>query len=120
VNAGMLFGLLWLLLCWLAGEAFVTLLGLPMPGAVAGMLLLLGLALWRRRICPNTTEAGSGLLSHMALLFVPAGVGLIDQSALVAQHGLAMLATLVLSALVTMTVTALTLQWLLGRRGRPS
>jgi holin-like protein len=116
MKAGTLIGLLALLLCWLTGEAIVTLLGLPVPGAVAGMLLLLAIALWRRRISAQTVEAGSGLLSHMALLFVPAGVGLVDQSTLIAQHGLAMMATLVLSAIVTLSVTALTLQWLLQRK----
>lgn len=112
----MLIGLVALLSCWLAGEALVSLLNLPLPGNVAGMLLLLVISFARRGVETRTAAAGSSLLSHMALLFVPAGVGLIEHSSLLAHQGIAMFAVLALSTAITMGVTAITLKWLLGRR----
>lgn len=112
----MLIGLVTLLACWLAGEGLVHLLALPLPGNVAGLLILLLVSLVRRGVEPRTAEAGSSLLSHMALLFIPAGVGLIEHSALLAREGVAMFFVLALSTIITMGVTALTLKWLLGRK----
>lgn len=112
----MLIGLVTLLACWLTGEALVTLLALPLPGNVAGLLILLLVSMLRRGVAPKTAEAGSSLLSHMALLFVPAGVGLIEHSALLARDGVAMFCVLALSTIITMSVTALTLKWLLCRK----
>lgn len=116
----MLFGLVILLACWLCGETLVSLFGLPLPGNVAGMLILLVVSLARRGVESRTAQAGSGLLTYMALLFVPAGVGLIEHSALLAREGVAMFVVLALSAAITMGATALTLKWLLRGKKEPS
>ncbi|GAA5170553.1 CidA/LrgA family protein [Viridibacterium curvum] len=105
-----------LLACWLLGEVVSTLLPFALPGAVAGMLLLLAFCLIRRHVPKPIEAAGRGLLDHLSLLFVPAAVGLIDQGPLLSVHGPGLLATLVLSTGITMAITALTLKWLLGRR----
>lgn len=119
-----------ILLCQLAGEIFVRGLALPMPGPVIGMLLLLILLLARDRIGllargplgDGGVENGArGLLAHLSLLFVPAGVGIVQKLDLLAAHGLAIAAVLALSVLVTMLVTVATFL-LVGRlmaRGRP-
>jgi holin-like protein len=68
--------LLVLCLFQFAGETLVTVLSLPFPGAVLGMLALAA-ALGQGWIKPGTIQPGAGvLLRHLALLFVPAGVGL--------------------------------------------
>jgi holin-like protein len=74
--ARVLLGLLILLAFLYAGGALVRLAGVPVPGSVAGMVLLT-LAL-RLRVLPAHTvrPAADLLLRHMALLFVPPGVGL--------------------------------------------
>lgn len=112
----MLFGFVILLGCWLAGHALVSLTGIPLPGNVAGMLILLVISLLRRGVGQRTAESSSLLLSHMGLLFVPAGVGLIEHGRLLAKQGLAMFAVLGLSVVITLAVTGLTLQWLLRRK----
>lgn len=116
----MLFGFVVLMGCWLAGEALVSVLSLPLPGNVAGMLLLLIGVLVRRGVEKRTAETGGTLLSHMALLFVPAGVGLMEHGRLFAEEGMAMLLVLLLSTAITIVVTALTLKWLLHCRRRSS
>lgn len=70
-------GLLVLLAFFLAGEALASAARVPLPGSVAGMLLLAA-ALWLRWVPePLVRPAADFLLRHMALLFVPPGVGLI-------------------------------------------
>ena len=50
-----------------------------------------------------------GLLSNLSLLFVPAGVGIIQYGDLFIEEGLGIAAVLVLSTLIAMLVTAYTI-----------
>ena len=78
-----------ILLCQLAGEVFVRGLGLPVPGPVVGLVfLLLLLLLARDRFAvlargplqgDGVENASRGLLAHLSLLFVPAGVGVVQK-----------------------------------------
>ena len=108
-------GFVGLMAYWLVGELLVGILGLNLPGAVAGMLLLLVVSLVRKRVSPGVSHASHGLLANLSLLYVPAGVGIMTHAALLTEHGLGMLATLVLSTAITLAVTALTLKFLLSR-----
>src|ERR1700694_4277506 len=106
-----------ILLCQLIGEVFVRGLGLPMPGPVVGLLLLLLLLLARDRFVmlargplqgDGGEDASRGLLAHLSLLFVPAGVGVVQKLDLVAAHGIAVVAVLAISVVVTLLVTVAT------------
>jgi holin-like protein len=66
-----------LLLCQLAGEAMARAFGLPVPGPVIGMGLLLSALLLRGRVPEALGRTADGLLAHLGLLFVPAGVGVV-------------------------------------------
>ena len=105
-------GLALLLLLQAAGEGVVHAFALPIPGPVVGLLLLLvALRLpWTRE--PVAAAAGL-LLAHLSLLFVPVGVGVITHLALVTQHGLQLLAVIVLSTWIGMAVAAIVLRSLL-------
>jgi holin-like protein len=109
-------GFVGLMAYWLVGELIVNMLGVSLPGAVAGMLLLLIVSLANKRVASSVSHASNGLLSNLALLYVPAGVGIDNHAAVLTEHGLGILATLVLSTAVTLAVTALTLKFLLARR----
>jgi len=113
----MLFALTIILTCQLVGEVLVRGSGLPMPGPVIGMVLLLAILAIRGRFLPSTTvaeEAGSlettsrGLLAHLSLLFVPAGVGVIEHLDVFATYGLALAASVVLSTVAALLATAVT------------
>jgi putative effector of murein hydrolase LrgA (UPF0299 family) len=106
-----------ILLCQLAGEVIVRGLGLPMPGPVVGLLFLLLLLLARDRFVAlargplqqdGVENASRGLLAHLSLLFVPAGVGVVQKLDLVAEHGIAVAAVLAISVAVTLLVTVAT------------
>lgn len=83
----MINGLTILLLCQLIGELLARSLHLPVPGPVMGMALLFCGLLLRRCWSPNAggTDPGApglgqtadALLTHLGLLFVPAGVGIV-------------------------------------------
>jgi putative effector of murein hydrolase LrgA (UPF0299 family) len=106
-----------ILLCQLAGEVIVRGLGLPMPGPVIGLLFLLLLLLARDRFVAlargplqqdGVENASRGLLAHLSLLFVPAGVGVVQKLDLVAEHGIAVAVVLAISVVVTLLVTVAT------------
>ena len=106
-----------ILLCQLAGEVMVRGLALPMPGPVIGLVLLLLLLLARDRFAVlrrgplqggGVEGASCVLIANLSLLFVPAGVGVVQKLDLVAQHGVAIAAVLVISVVVTLLVTVVT------------
>ena len=116
-----------ILLCQLAGEVIVRGLSLPMPGPVVGLLVLLLLLLARDRFGviargplrqDGVENASRGLLAHLSLLFVPAGVGVMQKLDVVADHGIAIAAVLAISVVLTLLVTVATFlvaSWLLAR-----
>ena len=108
-------GLAWLLAFQSIGELLARGLGLPFPGPVVGMLLLL-LALRWQVVREPVGMCADFLLSHLSLLFVPVGVGVMTHLALVYQYGLRMLLVIVLSTLAGLAVTALCLHWFKGRQ----
>ena len=107
-------GVMWLLLCQLAGEVLVRSTGLPVPGPVFGMVILLAGLMVRGKVPDSLRMTGEGLLRYLTLLFVPAGVGLMVHFRLIGQDLWPILVTLVFSTAVTLGVTA----WLLDRMNR--
>jgi holin-like protein len=111
----MLQGLTLIFLCQLAGEALVRLFGVPVPGPVAGMvILLLGLVVAGGPPAA-VRRAGTGLLGHLQLFFVPAGVGLIAHGARLKADWFPILLAIVGSTLLTMLVVG----WLIARYAEP-
>lgn len=82
-------GLAWLLVLQSLGELMARGLGLPLPGPVIGMILLLVALRWARLREP-VSGCADFLLSHLSLLFVPVGVGVMTHLSLVSQYGLRM------------------------------
>lgn len=106
-----------ILLCQLAAEVVVRALALPLPGPVVGLVFLLLLLLARDRfgwlaIGPlrndGVENASKGMLAHLSLLFVPAGVGVVQQLDMIASHGIAIALVLAGSVLITLVATVLT------------
>lgn len=104
-------GLAWLLALQSAGELLARGLSLPFPGPVIGMVLLLLALRWDVVREPVATCANF-LLSHLSLLFVPVGVGVMTHLGLLSQYGGRMLLVIVLSSAIGLAVTALLLHFL--------
>ena len=115
----MLRGLAVLLVFQLTGEVLARVADLPIPGPVVGMLLLLVALELRAPLSEQLRPASAGLLAHLSVLFVPAGVGVVQHGRRLLQEWPAILATLVLGTAATVGVTG----WLaqrLSRRQQPS
>ena len=117
----MLVGLTWLLVFQCLGEALVHLTGLPVPGPVVGMLLLfVGLRV-RGAIPAALNTAATGLLQHLSLLFVPAGVGVMLHFGRVADEWPAIVAAIVVSTVLAIAVTAVVMRALVQQQpGAPA
>ena len=107
-------GLAWLLALQSLGELLSRGLALPFPGPVIGMLLLL-MALRFEVVREPVSVCADFLLSHLSLLFVPVGVGVMTHLGLLGQFGGRMLVVLVFSTLIGLAVTALALQLLVRK-----
>lgn len=105
-------GMTLLLIYQLIGEVSVRLLALPVPGPVMGMVMLFLTLMIRGALVRAVEPASSALLSHLSLLFVPAGVGLVVHFSRLGNEWLPIGVTLVLSTIITMAVTALVMQWM--------
>ena len=106
----MVAGFAWLLVFQLAGEVLVRSLQLPVPGPVVGMLLLLLVLIWRGGPGENLRSAGQGLLAHLSLLFVPAGVGIMVHGHRIAAEWQALVAAVIGSTVLGLAVTALVMR----------
>lgn len=96
----------------LVGEALTRALRLPVPGPVVGMALLLGALELRRREDEGLRSVATGLLSHLSLLFVPAGVGVMLHAPRLAAEWAPVLVSLLASTAAALAVTG----WLAQRR----
>jgi putative effector of murein hydrolase LrgA (UPF0299 family) len=103
-----------LLTCQLVGEAITRSLGLPLPGPVFGLLILVTilLAVERWRLVDASTidetslgKLSNGLIATLGILFVPAGVGVIQELGLLGKYGAALAAALLVSTVLTLVIT---------------
>ncbi len=113
-------GITLLLIYQLVGEVTTLYLKLPVPGPVVGMLLLFLTLLLRKRSSASLDNASTALLSHLLLLFIPAGVGMIVHFELIIKQWIPISVALIISTVLSMSATALIMQGmnkLLGQRG---
>jgi len=98
------------------GEFTSLALDLPVPGSVLGMLFLLA-ALLSGAVRLEWVEGEAELLvRNMSVMFIPPGVGIVTYGALITSQAVPIVGALVISFLVTLLVTAKTVEIL--RRGR--
>ena len=87
------------------GELLVTATGLPFPGALCGMILMLVYLHLRGGPSEDLTKVSMTLVDNLGLLFVPAAVAIIGYGGLFARDGLAIAAALVISTLIAVLVS---------------
>lgn len=88
----------------LAGEVVSRGLDLTVPGPVLGLAALFVLLTARPALAARMAETANGLLSHLSLLFVPAGVGVVGHLDTFGRDGPALLAALVVSTVAAIAV----------------
>lgn len=115
--------LTWLVVCQFAGEVTARALGLPLPGPVLGLLLLLAALVIRKRLGrgeppPELKSTAQGLLGYLGLLFVPAGVGVVTQLDVIGANLLPVAVAIAVSTLLGLIVTGWVMQRLTGPEDR--
>lgn len=104
-----------LLLCQLAGELIARLAHLPVPGPVLGMLFLFAGLLLRGGVPGAMQDTAGGMLRHLSLLFIPAGVGVMTHMDRLGAEALPVIVALFGSTLLGVAVTAKVMAALLRR-----
>lgn len=105
-----------LILYQLIGTVLQQGTGLPVPGPVIGLVLAL---IWFLKFGPpgdDLRQTAQGLLKYLGLLFVPAGVGVVNQLGVLQQNALAIIISIGVSTTLGLLVTGMTMQWFLSRR----
>ena len=90
-----------LLVFQLMGEISVLYFSLPIPGPVLGMLMLFLTLLLRNRVHDSLESTASGLLEHLSLLFIPAGVGIMVHFDRIESEWFAIAMALIVSTVIT-------------------
>ena len=112
----MLYALTALFILQLLGELLVQLLGLPLPGALAGMLLLLAALLAYGRV-PQALESTAGsLLQNMMLLFIPTIAGVMLEFDRLAREWQPFVIACIAGTIITFVCTGLTFKFFLQRQ----
>lgn len=81
----------------LAGEITARALGLSLPGPVLGFAALFAVFLVWPPLHAMLADTGRGLLAHLSLLFVPAGVGIVRHLSTLGDQSIAVLVAIVAS-----------------------
>jgi len=100
---------------WLLADTLMRYLGVPVPGGIVGLFVLL-LAFALHWLSPRSFAQGAQwLLAEMLLFFVPAAMILLDNRQMFGWLGVKLLAVVVGGTVLVMAATALTVEWLFRR-----
>ena len=95
----------------LAGEVLSRGLGLPVPGPVVGLVLLAGAMRLRPALAEWLRPVAQGVLGHLSLFFVPAGVGVVAHLPVLQEHGIGLALAIMGSTVLAIAAGALAFQW---------
>jgi holin-like protein len=104
----MIYALLALLACQLIGESIARAASLPIPGPVLGMVIMLALLTLSPRFTAFMRPVAQGIIAHLSLLFVPAGVGVVGHFAALGVQTLTLLMAIIVSTILAIAVGSLT------------
>ena len=93
------------------GEVVARAVGIPLPGPVIGLVLLLVILMTLNGPDEALRTTSNGLLRHLSLLFVPAGVGIVTQLDALRRDWLAIVVAVLVSTALALMVTG----WLMQR-----
>lgn len=101
-----------------AGEVLVRLTGVPLPGPLIGMLLMLIALMAYGRVPAGLRDTCHHGLKHLMLLFVPLVAGIMLYVGPLGREWIPFLLACVGGVGLTVVVTAVTLRWMIRITGR--
>lgn len=102
--------------CYYLGTWLSSSTGLPLPGALTGLLILLAVLFVAPKAEPLVARAASPLLSHMSVLFVPAVLGVSAYWKEIAENGWAIGIAIVITTCISLGISAKIAEKLLASR----
>jgi len=102
-----------LLVYQLIGEVIVQFARLPVPGPVIGLLLLFLTLCIRGTLADPLRDTANGILQHLSLLFVPAGVGVMVHFARISGEWMPIIVAVLVSTALAIAVSALVMRSLM-------
>lgn len=112
----MIFSLFLLFAFLFVGETLKSALQIPVPGSVLGLLLLFCVLLLRRGGPAHWSISADVILKNLALLFVPAGVGLIAYGDILLADFWGLALVLVFGTALIIVLVGLLAQFLLRKK----
>lgn len=94
-----------LIACLFAGSILKSIIPLPIPETIYGMAILFILFVIKALKTSDIKRASETILENMSFLFVPAGVGIIENFDLFKENFVAMILITFISASIAMIVT---------------
>lgn len=105
-----IFSFLILCVCLLIGKSIQFYFELAVPGSILGMLVLFFLLATKLISVKRIEKSSTFLIKHMAVLFLPAGVGLMAHFELIASNALPILIGTLGSSLIVLITIAFLVQ----------
>jgi len=105
--------------CDSAGRLIAYMLGLPVPGTVIGILLLLMGFILLRYVPGQMQRMAEFMLAHLNLFYVPAGVGVMGYLALLSDDLWPIVVALFASTFLAMLAAAFAFRWMARLTGLP-
>ncbi|MGL5066790.1 MAG: CidA/LrgA family protein [Sarcina sp.] len=102
--------LLLILVIYFVGEFLSKGLHLPLPGNILGMIILLILLCTKIVKVEQVDDVSTFLLDHLAFLFIPAGVAVLNAMNVLDGHIIQLLIIVITSTMVIMAVTGTIVQ----------
>ncbi len=109
-------GLTWLVLFQLVGTALNHLFLSMLPGPIIGLVLLMIYLMVRGEVNEPISLAASSLLRYLPLLLVPPAVGVMVYASQIAEDFWAIVGSLVLSLMISLTFAGWLMQKLIDRQ----
>lgn len=95
------------------GEMLNSILPLPIPASIYGLVLLFLLLRFKVLRIDSIKETGKFLIEIMPLMFIPAGVGLLESWNVLKPMWIVICIMTVVSTIVVMAVTGTIAQWVI-------
>lgn len=102
----------------LIGEMLSFLIPLPIPASIYGIVILLFLLMSGRLNVESIKAVSSFLIAIMPVMFIPAGVGLMNSFSLLADSLAAYIVILVVSTVAVMAVSGRVTQHVIQKQNR--
>ena len=97
---------------YLLGEFISSILSLPIPGNILGMIILLVLLCTKIIKLEQIETISNFLLDHLAFFFIPAGVGLMSSVGIIKDTWLKLIIVCVSTTIIIIAITGLIVQFI--------